>query len=103
MNMILDIFGNVSELKINMQKYELFVISMPAHQVEQLTYMIQYKSSVFPMKYLGLPLSDKRVPKQHYKLLIDDIQDALPGWKANNLSIAGRGVLVNAVLSAKLV
>jgi hypothetical protein len=35
--------------------------------------------------------------------LIDGIQDTLPGWQAEYLSLAGRGILVNAVLLAKTV
>jgi hypothetical protein len=55
------------------------------------------------LKYLGLSLSDKGISRQYYKQLIDGIQDALPGWQAEHLSIAGRGVLVNVVLSTKSV
>jgi hypothetical protein len=101
MKLILDIFGSISRLKINMQKSELLVISMAAHYVEQLASTIQCKSSIFPLKYLGLSLSDKGVSRQQYKKLIDSIQDALPRWQTTYLSITGRGVLINVILSAK--
>jgi zinc-binding in reverse transcriptase len=103
LKLLLDTFGNISGLKINMQNSELLVTSMTSHQVQQLANLIQCKSATFPLKYLGLPLSDKRIPRQYFKQLIDGIQDALPGWQAEYLSLAGKGVLVNAVLSAKTV
>jgi predicted PurR-regulated permease PerM len=86
-----------------MQKSELLVTSMILHQVQQLANLIQCKTTIFPLKYLGLPLADKQITRQYFKQLVDNIQDALPGWQAEYLSLAGRGVLVNAVLSAKTV
>jgi hypothetical protein len=56
MKFILDIFGSTSELKINMKKSELLITSLAAHYVEQLASTIQFKSSAFSLKYLGLPL-----------------------------------------------
>jgi hypothetical protein len=44
---------------------------------------------------------DKGISRQYYKLMVDGIQDALPRQQIEHLSIAGRGVLINAVLSAK--
>jgi Reverse transcriptase (RNA-dependent DNA polymerase) len=76
LKILLDTFGNISGLKINMQKSKLLVTS---HQVQQLANLIQCKPATFPLKYLGLPLSDKRITRQYFKHLIDSIQDALPG------------------------
>jgi hypothetical protein len=56
---------------------------------------------MFPFKYLGLPLSDRKLQRQHYRLLVDNIQDRLSGWQASKLLITGRMILINAVLSAK--
>jgi Reverse transcriptase (RNA-dependent DNA polymerase) len=103
LKILLDTFGNISGLKINMQKSELLVTSTTSSQVQQLAALIQCKSGTFPLKYLGPPLSDKQIPRQFFKQLIDGIQDTLPGWQAEYLSLAGREILVNAVLSAKTV
>jgi hypothetical protein len=40
------------------------------------------------MKNLGLSLSDRGLKKEHHKNMIDTVQNRLPGWQANNLSIA---------------
>jgi Reverse transcriptase (RNA-dependent DNA polymerase) len=72
---ILEVFGKMSGLRINLQKSELLVTLMNEIQVEQLAGVINYKSAKFSLKYLGLPLSDKKLQKQHYKQLVDNIQD----------------------------
>lgn len=54
----------------------------------------------FPFIYLGLPLSNKKLTKQAYIPLIQKFNKRLAGWAAKYLSIAGRLVLINAVLSS---
>ena len=54
----------------------------------------------FPCKYLGVPLSLKRLGKQHLQPFIDKIAGRLPSWKADLLTKAGRLILVQAVLSS---
>jgi hypothetical protein len=66
-----------------------------------LAQVINCKYAIFPFKYLGLPLSDRKLQRQHYRLLVDNIQDRLSGWQTSKLSIAGIKILTNAVLSAK--
>ena len=56
----------------------------------------------FPCKYLGLPLSVKKLPRCSFLGLIDKVAAKLPGWKAANLNPAGRATLVKAVLTAIL-
>lgn len=50
--------------------------------------------------YLGLPLTPNNLCKASYLPLIKRFNDRLAGWAANPLSIAGRLVLINSVLSA---
>jgi len=56
--------------------------------------------SAFPSNYLGLPISDKKLRKRDLLVWIEKIANKLPGWKAPLLSLAGRAVLVKAVLTA---
>jgi hypothetical protein len=41
------------------------------------------------MKYLGLPLSTKRLKKQDYLPVLLKVQAQLVGWQNNQLSVAG--------------
>jgi hypothetical protein len=54
----------------------------------------------FPCKYLGLPLSIKKLPRSVFLDLIDKVDDKLPGWKAALINPAGRATLVKFVLTA---
>ena len=54
----------------------------------------------FPIIYLGIPLSVRKLRKSELQPLVDKIVTGLPPWKANLLTKAGRTVLVKAKLSA---
>jgi hypothetical protein len=51
----------------------------------------------FPCKYLGLPLSVRKLSKNELLLLIEKIADYLPGWKATLMHLASRAALIQAV------
>ena len=57
----------------------------------------------FPCKYLGLPLTIKKLTKQQVQPIIDKIADQLPGWKADLLTRAGRVIQVQYVLTGILI
>jgi hypothetical protein len=50
-------------------------------------------------KYLGLPLSVKKLPRSSFTELIDKIADKLPGLKVAIINPAGRATLVKSVLT----
>ncbi|XVF01308.1 hypothetical protein REPUB_Repub04eG0076700 [Reevesia pubescens] len=50
--------------------------------------------------YLGVPIHSQRVSKATYKSLLDKVKKRLSGWKANQLSVAGRATLVQSVSSS---
>ena len=56
----------------------------------------------FPCKYLGLPLSVRKVTDVDLQPIMDKIVDMLPGWKAVLMYMAGHVVLVKAVRTAVL-
>ena len=57
----------------------------------------------FPCKYLGLPLSLRKLTKEQFQPIIDRITDQLPSWKADLMTRAGRVVQVQCVLIAMLI
>ena len=54
----------------------------------------------FPINYLGVPLSVKKLKKSEQQPLVDKIVTGLPSWKAGLLTKAGRTILVKVKLSA---
>lgn len=96
----LTVFSKVSGLATNPHKSELLFSDPQPQDTTQLSMVLGCKVSEFPFTYLGLPLSNKRLPKAAYLPLIHKLNSRLAGWAAKHLSIVGRIVLLNAVLSA---
>jgi hypothetical protein len=61
------------------------------------------KIEEFPIKYLGLPLSIKKLSKNQLQPLIDRLADLLPGWQADLMTRAGRATTVQFVLTATVI
>lgn len=53
----------------------------------------------FPCKYLGLPLSFRRITRIEVQPVIDKIGAKLPAWKGKLLDRAGRLTLIRSVLT----
>ena len=52
--------------------------------------------------YLGCPLITKRFNANTFGQVVEALKNQLPKWKANSLSQAGRSVLIQSCLSAKV-
>jgi hypothetical protein len=57
----------------------------------------------FPSKYLGLPLSLGKLPKNLIQGLVDRVGSMLPGWKEELMNRAGRAVHVQFVTTARTI
>jgi len=97
---ILRLFGEASGLRTNMQKSSIIPIRCATEQLEVVSGAMPCEVIDFPYKYLGLPLSIRKLTKADLQPIVDKIADMLPGWKAALMSTAGRAVLVKAVLTA---
>ncbi|CAN1167006.1 Putative ribonuclease H protein At1g65750 [Linum perenne] len=51
-------------------------------------------------RYLGVPILHGRVTKATYEYILHRMDEKLAGWKAHNLSLAGRVTLASSVLNA---
>ncbi|GAA0185197.1 reverse transcriptase [Lithospermum erythrorhizon] len=52
------------------------------------------KEGELPMKYLGVPLSSRKLFKEDYSLLINKICRKIDSWQAMHLSMGGRAQLI---------
>jgi hypothetical protein len=57
----------------------------------------------FPSKYLGLPLSLGKLPKNLIQGLVDIVGSMLPRWKAEFMNRDGRVVHVQFVMIARII
>jgi hypothetical protein len=85
-------FGEASGLKHNVHNSSVYPICCGEQEVEVLQDQLPRELSAFPCKYLGLPLSLKRLTRNQLQPIIDRIAAQLEGWKADLLT---KGVLVS--------
>ena len=83
-----------------MYKSKVILTQEDEHLASQLTGILRCRLGTFPITYLGLSLSNKRLKEAAYISLIQKFNKRLARWAAKHLSIARRLVLLNAVLLA---
>jgi hypothetical protein len=99
---ILNLFGSASGPSTNIQKSSVF----PIHCGEELNCiqeLLLCTFSDYPCKYLGLPLSTKKLTRNQIQSIVDQVAALLPGWKAELMSRARMAIYVQFVMSAKMV
>jgi hypothetical protein len=57
----------------------------------------------FPCRYLGLPLSIKKLTRAQIQSIIDRVASSLPGWMAELMNRAGRAVHTQFVMTTKII
>lgn len=100
---ILNLFGEASGLKTNVQKSNVIPIKCTSSDISTIQDHLSCELLEFPCKYLGLPLSLQQLTKEQVRPFIDQIAGHLPGWKADLLTKVGRRILVQFVLTSMLI
>jgi hypothetical protein len=91
---ILRVFGEASRLRNNVQKSSVFPIRCSDNEKAVVQQFLPCELLGFPCRYLGLPLSLKKLSRDQLQPIINKIADQLPGWKADLLTKPGRKILV---------
>ncbi|KAL7182802.1 hypothetical protein ACSBR1_041471 [Camellia fascicularis] len=93
-------FSFISGIKINLQKSKLFVSpNLNLSKARDLNARCSISLTIDLGKYLGVPLLNKSVTKNHFNYILEKLQNKLAGWKMNALSMAGRATLIQSVTS----
>jgi hypothetical protein len=100
---ILQLFGKASGLKTSIQKSSVSPIQCSSTYMETIQKHIPCQIEGFPLKYLGLPLSLKKLTKFQLQPFIDHLADLLLGWKSELMSRVGRVVQDQFVLTAMVI
>ena len=93
-------FGDVTGLATNCSKSLVAPIRCENVDLPDILQSFPAKRSSFPMKYLGLPLSVKRLKRIHYQPIEDKVASQHTPWVGRHIASADRAVLVKSVLSA---
>jgi hypothetical protein len=97
---IVDDFGAASGLRTNLAKCSLHPIRCQPEQVELAHQILGCEVASFPFKYLGLPLSLRKLTAAQLQPLVDSAASRLPLCSTKLLNRRGRTILVQTMLSA---
>eukprot|EP00256_Glycine_max_P036920 XP_006584238.1 uncharacterized protein LOC102664824 [Glycine max] len=89
-------------LHVNPSKCNIYCGSVDINVKEQLLLISGFKEGKMPFRYLGIPLSSKKLNIKHYQVLIDKIVGRITHWSAGLLSYAGRVQLIQSVIFATI-
>lgn len=96
---ILCLFEQLSGLKINFNKSEVFCFGKAVEKKNQYSQIFTCKVGVLPMKYLGVPIDQKRIFKKDWIDMENKMEKKLGCWMGRLQSIGGRLVLINSSLT----
>ena len=99
LKLILSAFEQLSGLKINFHKSELFCFGDAQAEANQYAELFGCEVGEFPISYLGIPIHFRRLTIAQWKHVEERLQKRLSSWKGKLLSLGGRLVLINAVLT----
>ena len=97
----LDTFCELSGQKVNLNKSKVyFSLNISPESREEMCGVLGIHSTPNLGKYLGFPIKHSGSSSQDFNLVVERVQNKLQGWKTNLLSMAGRVVIAQLVLSA---
>ncbi|XP_019174227.1 PREDICTED: uncharacterized protein LOC109169788 isoform X1 [Ipomoea nil] len=97
----LNIFETMSGQRVSLQKSQIhFSKNVDYELAERLTMLAGIQSTTNLGRYLGVPSIHGRVTTNLFTPLMEIINSRLEGWKGKNLTLAGRVILAQSVLSA---
>ena len=99
MKNILCAFEQLSGLKINFYKSEIFCFGEAKNYENHYMELFGCNSSNFPIRYLGIPIRYRKLSNNDWVRIQERFEQCLSSWKGKNLSTGGRLTLINLVLS----
>jgi hypothetical protein len=87
-------------LKINFHKSEVYVFGVQQDEKERLANMLNCVLGELPLKYLGIPVSNKHLNISAFSFLIQKLHKRLDPWRGKFLTSGGRQILTNTCLSS---
>ena len=97
---ILSIFAEASGLRTNLTKCSITSIYTPDDNLPQLQQILGCQLAEFPITYLSLPLSTRRIPKARIQSTVEAIERRLARCYGPLMARSGQLIWVKSVLSA---
>jgi hypothetical protein len=99
MKLLLCAFEQLSGLKINFHKSEIFCYGSARELGREYSEIFGCDMGNLSFRYLGIPMHHRKLRNSDWKEVEERFQKRLSGWKGKMLSVGGRLVLINSVLS----
>ncbi|GJY85732.1 RNA-directed DNA polymerase, eukaryota, reverse transcriptase zinc-binding domain protein [Tanacetum coccineum] len=93
-------FGKVAGLIPNYNKSTIIFGCLNEEEKYDILDIMPFKVEKLPIRYLGVPLTSKRIRVKECKSLINKVESRISNWKNKCLSYAGRLMLVASVLES---
>ena len=100
MKLILAIFEQLSGLKINFHKSEIYCFGQAKEMQAEYCRIFGCVTGELPFKYLGIPIHYRKLLNKEWKPVEDRFEKKLASWVGKLLSYGDRLVLINSVLSS---
>jgi hypothetical protein len=100
LKLVLSAFEKLSGIKINLHKSELFCFGETRNRSGEYVELFGCKEGELPFRYLGIPMSPKRLSNKDWRVVEERFQKKVGSWKGKLLSSGERLVLINSVLSS---
>jgi hypothetical protein len=100
MKLILCIFEQLSCLKINFHKSEIFCFGKAKEMETQYKHIFRCEAGDLPFRYLGVPIHHRRLLNKEWNPVENRFEKKLGCWQSKLLSYGDRLVLINSVLTS---
>ncbi|WVZ83679.1 hypothetical protein U9M48_030804 [Paspalum notatum var. saurae] len=97
---LLQLFGDAAGMMINLNKCSLSPLSGHEPEFSDVVSVLGCQVAELPIKYLGLPLHSKTIPKSCVHGLVDKVASRLPAWRGALMARSGRLVWIRFVMTA---
>lgn len=101
--LLLYLYESMSGLKINFLKSEIVLVNWDNLIAKQYADIFNCQVGLFPIRYLGVPVSPSRLHVIDWVPLFEKNGKKLDVWKGSSMSIAGRTTLINSSLSSTFI
>ena len=100
LSLMMEVFTDISGLQLNRAKSTIIGFGLDAEELSRCAEILATPIGTLPIRYLGLPLTNRRLRTQDWQPVMAKVESRLSGWRGRLLSRGGRLILVKSVLSA---
>lgn len=90
----------MSGMKINYQKSEVYVLGVSKEEELKVANMLNCNVGKMPFTYLGLPMSIEKIVMRDLCYISQKVEKRMQSWRSGYLSYGGREIKINSCLSS---